>query len=127
MIFLKKLFSFNAWMIFVISVLSVGAAHAQDQGASKASDNKVRLIDGVVVVVNTGFITRKEIDDRVNALKKQGTKAPDEAALRKEVLERLILEKIQIQNAEREGFSVNDKELNSICLLYTSPSPRDCS
>ena len=114
MIFLKKLFSFNAWMIFVISVLSVGAAHAQDQGASKASDNKVRLIDGVVVVVNTGFITRKEIDDRVNALKKQGTKAPDEAALRKEVLERLILEKIQIQNAEREGFSVNDKELNSI-------------
>jgi peptidyl-prolyl cis-trans isomerase SurA len=114
MIFLKKLFSFNAWMIFVISVLSVGAAHAQDQGASKASDNKVRHIDGVVVVVNTGFITRKEIDDRVNALKKQGTKAPDEAALRKEVLERLILEKIQIQNAEREGFSVNDKELNSI-------------
>ena len=115
MIFLKKHFSFNSWMIFVISgLLCVGAVCAQDQGASKASDNKVRHIDGVVVVVNTGFITRKEIDDRVNALKKQGTKAPDEAALRKEVLERLILEKIQIQNAEREGFSVNDKELNSI-------------
>ena len=115
MIFLKKYFSFNTWMIFVISgLLCVGIAHAQDQGASKANDNKVRHIDGVVVVVNTGFITRKEIDDRVNSLKKQGTKAPDEAALRKEVLERLILEKIQIQNAEREGFSVNDKELNSI-------------
>ena len=115
MIFLKKHFSFNTWMTVIIGgLLCVGAARAQDQGASKASDNKVRHIDGVVVVVNTGFITRKEIDDRVNALKKQGTKAPDEAALRKEVLERLILEKIQIQNAEREGFSVNDKELNSI-------------
>lgn len=115
MIFLKKLCSFNAWMICIISGLfSVSAAHAQDQGASKANDNKVRHIDGVVVVVNTGFITRKEIDDRVSALKKQGAKAPDEATLRKEVLDRLILEKIQIQNAEREGFSVNDKELNSI-------------
>lgn len=115
MIFLKKHFIFDAWMKFILSaLLCIGNAHAQDQAASKASDNKVRHIDGVVVVVNTGFITRKEIDDRINALKKQGAKAPDEATLRKEVLDRLILEKIQIQNAEREGFSVNEKELNSI-------------
>ena len=115
MIFLKKHFIFDAWMKFILSaLLCIGNAQAQDLAASKASDNKVRHIDGVVVVVNTGFITRKEIDDRVNALKKQGAKAPDEAALRKEVLDRLILEKIQIQNAEREGFTVNDKELNSI-------------
>ena len=115
MIFLKKHFIFDAWMKFILSaLLCVGNAHAQDQAASKASDNKVRHIDGVVVVVNTGFITRKEIDDRINALKRQGAKAPDEATLRKEVLDRLILEKIQIQNAEREGFSVNEKELNSI-------------
>ena len=58
MIFLKKHFIFDAWMKFILSaLLCIGNAHAQDQAASKASDNKVRHIDGVVVVVNTGFIT----------------------------------------------------------------------
>jgi peptidyl-prolyl cis-trans isomerase SurA len=85
------------------------------QDSSKISaDSKIRNIDGVAAVVNTGYVTRKEIDDRIVALQKQGGKLPDAAALRKTVLERLILEKIQLQNAEQEGIAVSNKELDKI-------------
>ncbi len=88
-------------------------AFAQD-GSKTAADSKIRNIDGVAAVVNTGYVTRKEIDDRIAALQKQGAKLPDAATLRKTVLERLILEKIQIQNAEQEGLAVSNKELDKI-------------
>ena len=88
-------------------------AFAQD-GSKISSDSKIRNIDGVAAVVNTGYVTRKEIDDRILALQKQGGKLPDAAALRKTVLERLILEKIQLQNAEQEGIAVSNKELDKI-------------
>lgn len=86
---------------------------AQD-GSKASTDSKIRNIDGVAAVVNTGYVTRKEIDDRIVALQKQGGKLPDAATLRKTVLERLIVEKIQLQNAEQEGVTVSNKELDKI-------------
>jgi peptidyl-prolyl cis-trans isomerase SurA len=88
-------------------------AFAQD-GSKTSGDSKIRNIDGVAAVVNTGYVTRKEIDDRIAALQKQGTKLPDAATLRKTILERLIIEKIQLQNAEQEGVVVTGKELDKI-------------
>jgi len=80
-----------------------------------SSDGRVRDIDGVAAVVNTGFITRKEIDDRILTLQKQGAKLPsDVVALRKAILERLIIEKVQLQDAEQEGIAVSEKELTRI-------------
>jgi peptidyl-prolyl cis-trans isomerase SurA len=79
---------------------------------------KIRNIDGVVAVVNTGVVTRKEIDDRIASLQKQGStggkKLPDGEELRKQVLENLILEKIQIQEADQTGLAVSNKDLNKI-------------
>ena len=79
---------------------------------------KIRNIDGVVAVVNTGVVTRKEIDDRVASLQKQGStggkKLPEGEELRKQVLENLILEKIQIQEAEQTGLAVSNKDLSKI-------------
>lgn len=95
--------------------LFVNIAIAQDAGKTNTnSENKIRNIDGVAAVVNTGFVTRKEIDDRITALKKQGAKLPEDGSLRKTILDRLILEKIQIQNAEQEGLAVSNKELEKI-------------
>ena len=106
MIFCKKnLKRAVACAILPAGLALVGVAHAQDAGRKAApastvsSDNKIRNIDGVAAVVNTGYITRKEIDDRVAALQKQGAKLPDGVDFRKAVLERLIVEKIQLQNA----------------------------
>jgi peptidyl-prolyl cis-trans isomerase SurA len=87
--------------------------HSQDSLKTiNSTDNKIRNIDGVAAVVNTGYVTRKEIDDRIATLQKQGTRLPDAANLRKLILDRLIIEKIQLQNAEQEGIVVTNKELD---------------
>jgi len=110
--FLKRSFS----TIFLGAALFlVGVVYAQDSSrSSTASDVKIRNIDGVAAVVNTGYVTRKEIDDRISSLQKQGVKLPEGQNLRKLILDRLILEKIQLQNAEQEGIVVTNKELEKI-------------
>lgn len=95
--------------------LFASASFAQDAAKSNtAVENKIRNIDGVAAVVNTGFLTRKEIDDRIAALKKQGVKLPEDGTVRKVILDRLIIEKIQLQNADQEGIKVSSKELDKI-------------
>jgi len=88
------------------------------QSNPSGNEPKIINIDGVVAVVNTGVVTRKEIDDRIASIQKQapagGKKLPEGDELRKQVLENLILEKIQIQEAEQTGLAVNEKELNKI-------------
>jgi peptidyl-prolyl cis-trans isomerase SurA len=100
-------------MILASFALLAQSVYAQDNSKT-SGDSKIRNIDGVAAVVNTGYVTRKEIDDRIAALQKQGTKLPDAATLRKTILERLIIEKIQLQNAEQEGVVVTNKELDKI-------------
>jgi peptidyl-prolyl cis-trans isomerase SurA len=123
MIFCKRyLKSSIAVLLVLVSAVWVGSSYAQALNRKSAStintpvaeDNKVRNIDGVAAIVNTGFVTRKEIDDRIAALQKQGVKITDGAEFRKAVLERLIMEKIQLQNADQEGIKVTNKELDKI-------------
>ena len=99
----------------------LGVLFSQPLGAQNnpsTNEPKIVSIDGVVAVVNTGVVTRKEIDDRIASIQKQalagGKKLPEGGELRKQVLENLILEKIQIQEAEQTGLAVNEKELNKI-------------
>ena len=102
-------------VIFIGIGLFANVAIAQDSAKANAiAESKIRNIDGVAAVVNTGYVTRKEIDDRIAALKKQGVKLPEDGTARKTILDRLILEKIQLQNAEQEGVSVSNKELDKI-------------
>jgi peptidyl-prolyl cis-trans isomerase SurA len=123
MIFCKQHLKHSiAGVLMLISSVCISTSYAQDankktgstSSTSVTADNKVRNIDGVAAVVNTGFITRKEIDDRIAALQKQGVKIPDPVEFRKAVLERLIVEKIQLQNADQEGIKVTNKELDKI-------------
>ena len=94
------------------------ASNSYAQVNPSNNELKIRNIDGVVAVVNTGVVTRKEIDDRIASLQKQGStggkKLPEGEELRKQVLENLILEKIQIQEADQTGLAVSNKDLNKI-------------
>ena len=99
--------------ILACAALFTQFSFAQD-GSKTSTESKIRNIDGVAAVVNTGYVTRKEIDDRIVALQKQGGKLPDGIALRMTVLELLIIEKIQLQNAEQEGVGVANHELDKI-------------
>ena len=103
---------------YLVLVLAFFASNSYAQVNPSNNELKIRNIDGVVAVVNTGVVTRKEIDDRIASLQKQGStggkKLPEGEELRKQVLENLILEKIQIQEAEQTGLAVSNKDLSKI-------------
>lgn len=74
-------------------------------------------IDAVRVVVNDDVITRLELAQRMQAvvqqLRKQGTQLPELGILEKQVLERMIMEKLQLQFAKENGVRVDDAQMES--------------
>ena len=73
-------------------------------------------LDRIVAVVNDDVIVESELKSRMRLVKDQlgqnGTALPPEDVLSKQVLERLILERLQIQIAERAGMRVEEETLN---------------
>jgi peptidyl-prolyl cis-trans isomerase SurA len=76
-----------------------------------------RPLDRIVAVVNDEVITSVELERRVNAaesqLKRQNIPLPVADALKKQVLERLILDAAQLQMARENGVRVDDVSVNS--------------
>jgi len=75
------------------------------------------LIDRIAVVVDQDVIMQSEIDERMKAIKAQiaadpQTQAPSDDVLRAQIIERLILENLQLQTADRAGIRISDDELN---------------
>lgn len=77
---------------------------------------KVVDLDRIVAVVNNDVITRGELDERIQfitkQLEKQGTPLPPPEALEKQVLERTISERLQLQYAAQTGLRVDDNQLD---------------
>ena len=69
-------------------------------------------IDRISAIVDDSIIMKSELDARINTVKRQmaGQLPPDDI-LSEQVLERLILESIQLQMAERGGVQVSDQQL----------------
>ena len=73
-------------------------------------------VDRIVAVVEEDVVLKSELDTRIrtvtNQLIEQGTPLPPETVLEKQVLDRLVLTKLQIQMAENTGIRVDDETLN---------------
>lgn len=73
-------------------------------------------LDRIVAIVNQGVITEQELENRMvsvgNQLKKQGTELPPENILRKQILERLITDSLQLQFAAQTGLKVDENQVN---------------
>ena len=97
----------------VAKFTGLALASALFAGASIASAME---LDRIVVVVEEDVITESELEDqmqRVRAqLRQQGTAMPPTAVLERQVMERLVLEKIQVQVAGHNGVEVSDDALN---------------
>ena len=82
---------------------------------ARASATPVEL-DRIVAVVNDDVIMKSELDDRIRTvttqLRDQGTPLPPATVLQKQVLDRLILTKLQLQMANETGIRVDDETLN---------------
>jgi len=77
---------------------------------------KIELLDRVIAVVDSGVIMETQLNSRVEEVlgRLQSNKAelPPLNLLEEQVLERLIIEEIQMQIAERAGIKISDSELN---------------
>ena len=72
------------------------------------------IMDKIVAVVDEDVILESEMLERIKTLKAQmaeTSQLPPEDVLRKQVVERLIVESLQLQMADRAGVRINDEEL----------------
>jgi peptidyl-prolyl cis-trans isomerase SurA len=77
---------------------------------------EVVKLDRIVAIVDQTVVTEQELESRITTvtaqLKKQGTELPAENILRKQILERLITDTLQIQYAAQTGLKVDDNQLD---------------
>jgi peptidyl-prolyl cis-trans isomerase SurA len=96
------------------------SAAAQDAAAvtpPRATSTTGMALDRVVAVVNDGVVLESELEEQAfviaDRLRQQGLELPPAGVLRQQVLERLVMQEIQMQRAKRGGIRVNDEQLNS--------------
>jgi peptidyl-prolyl cis-trans isomerase SurA len=81
-----------------------------------AAAQRITLVDRIVAVVNKEVITLSQLNEAVGLaerqLKRRGTEAPERGVLEQQILERLILDKAQLQIARESGVRVDEVQLD---------------
>ncbi|SHM67932.1 peptidylprolyl isomerase [Phytopseudomonas punonensis] len=81
-----------------------------------AAHADVQPLNRVVAIVDNDVIMQTQLDARVRdvqqTIAKRGGEVPPANVLTQQVLDRLILENIQLQMGERSGIRISDEELN---------------
>lgn len=75
-----------------------------------------QMLDGIAAIVNEGVVLKSELAEQTETIRQraraEGLQLPPENVLREQVLERLIVEQIQMQRADRFGIQISDQMLN---------------
>ena len=75
-----------------------------------------RYLDGVIAIVNEGVVLRSELERQLVSIRRRAIdmdmQLPPDDILQEQILERLIVEEIQLQRAERVGIQISDQMLN---------------
>tara|TARA_Y100000746_G_C15447801_1_gene425762 strand:+ start:279 stop:1589 length:1311 start_codon:yes stop_codon:yes gene_type:complete len=111
--FLNK--NINSSILLCFLVLSI---------QTESLEAEIELLDRVVAVVESSVIMESELNlrvkDIIGRLRNEGTELPPQKVLEEQVLERLIIEEIQLQIGERAGVKISDEELNRALSMIAS-------
>ncbi|MFF7396310.1 peptidylprolyl isomerase [Achromobacter sp. NPDC008082] len=94
------------------------AAPAASQKAAPAAPaaKGEQFVDGIAAVVDKDVITLRELRDAsvriASELKSRGIQVPDDQTLQHQVLQRLIMERVQRHEADRLGIRVDDAQVD---------------
>ncbi|MFL2528290.1 MAG: peptidylprolyl isomerase [Candidatus Azotimanducaceae bacterium] len=96
----------NRTIILLLLIIGFAKSHA-----------KPRIIDRIAVVIDEKVITNSEITERVQLVRStlladKNRALPTDEILVEQIIERLILEHLQLQIADRAGLRISDSELN---------------
>lgn len=101
---MKKIASFcSAAVLIASSLLLNNTVQAQ------------QILDRVVVVVDDGVVLQSQIDQLIQQVKNgqnfNASNAPSDDVLETQAIERLVLQEIQLQMADRMGIEIDDNQL----------------
>ena len=109
-------FSRRRWLSRLLACAIGGACAAQAPAQTAPGAD----LDRIVAIVNDDIIAWSELETRLGRirddLRQSGTRLPPQDELRRQVLERLILLRIQLQLARAAGIRIDDERLNQTLL-----------
>jgi peptidyl-prolyl cis-trans isomerase SurA len=104
--------TFKPTIVLLISLFLFSSALLADQ----SKQGEIVKMDRIVAIVDQVVITEKELADRIKTvttqLEKQGTELPPPAILEKQILERMITDRLQLQLASQTGLRIDDNQLD---------------
>lgn len=96
----------------VLGLMPVSGVLAQSRELSSSGE----LLDGIAAIVNDGVVLKSELQLETRRiterLRAQNTQLPPTDVLIRQVLDRLIIQQLQLQRAEKVGIKVSDETLN---------------
>jgi peptidyl-prolyl cis-trans isomerase SurA len=99
--------------LFLLCLTSGGRVHAQTRDLATHGQS----LDRIAAIVNDGVVLESELNDELGLvtqrLRDQKLELPPENVLRQQVLERLIVEEIEMQHADKAGIKIPDDALNN--------------
>jgi peptidyl-prolyl cis-trans isomerase SurA len=105
-----------AWL-GVLCAMTALALSSQALAQTRDLSTQGQLLDRIAAIVNNGVVLQSQLDDRVQQvvaeLKAQGLTPPPQSVLRKQVLNSLILQQVQLQQARQDGIAISDDTLNA--------------
>ena len=108
---MKQIFAFFL-LTLVAAMPSLGRAQMLSQDANAGQ----QPVDRIVAVVEDDVILQSELNNAVNAIQQQYASQPGQLpspdVLRRQVLDRLVLMKLQLQRADDQGIRVSDAEVD---------------
>ena len=101
----------------VVLLLGALAFHGAAQAQTRDLSTQGTLLDRIAAVVNDGVVMESEVDAQMqevtSRLQAQNMALPPDSVLRKQVLDRLILQRIELEQADRDGITISEDQLNS--------------
>ena len=85
---------------------------------------EIKLLDRIAVIVDDGVIMESQIKSQTAEIleqyKNQNINPPSKEILREEIIEKLVLDELQLQMATRVGIRISDAELNQTFIRIAS-------
>ena len=99
-------------------------APAPAPAAQQATAPREQFVDGIAAVVNKDVITLREVREgtaeATAELQRRGIQLPDEPTLQRQVLQRLIVERLERQEADRLGIRVTDTQVDEAITMIAT-------
>src|SRR3982074_3439562 len=98
--------------IVIAQLLLLSPSHAQTRDISVHGE----MLDRIAAIVNDGLVLKSELDVQMSSVQKrlqeQRVELPSQSVLQQQVLDRLVLQEIQLQRAKHVGLTITDEQLN---------------